>query len=101
MLGRVQPEQEGGDHPKISTTTPQCPEEIRVDFLAGGDKTAVRQDHIHFEHIVDGQTVSSGDVSGSAAQRQPTHPVVERIPLGAAMPKAWVAWSTSPQVQPA
>ena len=30
----------------------------------------------------------------------PPTPVVDTIPLGVASPKAWVAWSTSPQVQP-
>ena len=30
----------------------------------------------------------------------PPTPVVEMKPLGVASPKGWVAWSTSPQVQP-
>jgi hypothetical protein len=30
----------------------------------------------------------------------PPTPVVEKIPFGVANPKAWVAWSTSPSVQP-
>ena len=30
----------------------------------------------------------------------PPTPVVEMMPLGVARPKAWVAWSTSPQVAP-
>ncbi len=31
---------------------------------------------------------------------RPPTPVVEMMPLGVARPKAWVAWSTSPQVAP-
>ena len=31
---------------------------------------------------------------------RPPTPVVEMMPLGVASPNAWVAWSTSPQVQP-
>jgi len=50
-------EEETRHNTEIAAPTAEGPEQIRVLALAGGDKTAVGQDDVRFEKVVDGEAV--------------------------------------------
>src|ERR1700677_73761 len=66
-------EQKRSDHPEVSTTPADSPEEVSILIRAGRDKTSIRQDDIGRQKVIDGQAVLSCEVSHAAAQSKPTH----------------------------
>ncbi len=89
-------------------TTPKLPPPPRsaqkrsgILRLARGDEAAVGEHHVGFEQVVDGEAVFAREVAVPPPSVSPATPVVETMPNGTARPKACVAWSTSPEVQPA
>ena len=50
-------EEETRHNTKIAAPTAEGPEQIRVLALASVDKTAVGQDDVRFEKVVDGEAV--------------------------------------------
>src|SRR5215208_721694 len=69
-VDRVRSEQEGGDYSKVSPASAYRPEEALMLLLAGLHQTAVRQDYVGFEQIVDGEPIPALKVALSAAQRK-------------------------------
>ena len=65
---RVQPKQERGDDAEVATTATHSPEQVSVFFGTGGDETSIRQDHIHGEEIVNGETTGTGQMAKPATQ---------------------------------
>ena len=61
-------EQEARDHAKVAASSAHGPEEIGVLALAGRDKTAIGQDHIGLEQVVDREAILAREVAGAAAQ---------------------------------
>ncbi len=60
-------EQEARHHAKVATSAAQRPEEIGVLAFAGSDKTAVGQDNVRFEQVIDGEAVLACEVPGAPA----------------------------------
>ena len=67
---RMRLEQEARHHAKVAAAAAQRPEEIGVLALAGRDETAVGQDDVRFEQVVDREAVLAREVPGAAAERQ-------------------------------
>ena len=61
-------EQEARHHAKVAAAAAQRPEEIGVLALAGRDKTAVGQDNVRFEQVVDREAVLAREVPGAPAE---------------------------------
>ena len=66
---RMRLEQEARHDAKVAASPAQRPEEIGVLALAGRDKTAVGQDNVRFEQVVDREAVLAREVPGAAAER--------------------------------
>src|ERR1700753_786306 len=65
-------EQKRSDHPEVSATSANSPEEVSILVRAGSDKPSVRQDNIGCQKVIDGQAVLSCEVSHAAAQSKAT-----------------------------
>src|ERR1700728_1310829 len=66
-------EQKRSDHPEVSTTPADRPEEVSILVRAGRDKTSIRQDDIGCQKVIDGQAILPCQVSQAAAQSKTTH----------------------------
>src|ERR1700678_3477885 len=66
-------EQKRRDHPEVSATPANSPEEIGILVRAGRDKLPIRQDDIGPQKVIDGQAILSCEVSHAAAQSKATH----------------------------
>ena len=78
------------DDAKISTAAAQSPEEIRIVRPVRDNKCAVRQNHIGFHQIVDGEPVLAAKITMAAAQadRHGLSAAATKIPLSGSMPAA-------------
>jgi hypothetical protein len=79
-------EQEARHHAKVATSPAQRPEEIGVLAFAGRDKTAVGQDYVGFEQVINREAVLACEVPGEPPTVRPATPVVETMPKGTASP---------------
>ena len=61
-------EQEARHHAKVAAAAAQGPEEIGVLALAGRDKTAIGQDDVRLEQVVDRQAVLAREVARAPAE---------------------------------
>ena len=66
-------EQKRSDHPEVSATPADSPEEVGILVRAGGDKPSIRQDDIGRQKVIDGQAILSCEVPHAAAQSKATH----------------------------
>ena len=64
------PEEEAGHHAEVATTAANSPEQIRMCALAGGHDTAIGEDDVRFQEIVDRQTVLAREIARPAAERE-------------------------------
>ncbi len=64
----MQLEQKRGDDAEVAAAAAQRPEEIGVLRFTGGDETAVGQDHVGLQQIVDGQPELAREVADPAAE---------------------------------
>jgi hypothetical protein len=60
-------EQEARHHAKVAASAAQRPEEIGVLAFAGRDKTAVGQDNVRFEQVINRGAVLTREVPGAPA----------------------------------
>ena len=67
---RMRLEQEARHHAEVAAAPAQRPEEIGMLALAGRDETAVGQDDVRFEQVVDRQAVLAREVPGAPAEGQ-------------------------------
>jgi len=61
-------EEETRHNTKIAAPTAEGPEQIRVLALASIDKTAVGQDDVRFEKVVDGEAVLARWIASTSAE---------------------------------
>ena len=63
------------DDAEVPAAASQCPEQVRVGGLAGGDEAAVGQDNIGRYQIVDREAVPAIQVTGhTSTEGQAAHP---------------------------
>src|ERR1700722_2831828 len=65
--------QKRSDHPEVSATPANSPEEVGILVRAGRDKLSIRQDDIGREKVIDGQAILPCEVSHAAAQSKATN----------------------------
>lgn len=68
----VESEPEPRGDPKVATTTPNGPEQIRMVIGIGPHHLPVGGDDVRGEQVIDRQTVFAGQVTDTATERQPT-----------------------------
>src|SRR4051794_31695147 len=60
---RVQPVGEPGDDAEVAAPAAQCPEQVGVPVLVGGEHAAVGGDHLGGEQVVAGQPVAAAGIT--------------------------------------
>jgi hypothetical protein len=61
---------EPGGHAEVAAAATQCPEQVGVGRIVGGQQLAVSRDDLDGQQVVDGQAVLAHGVADAAAQRQ-------------------------------
>lgn len=70
----VQAEGEPGDDAEVPAAAAHGPEQVGVLGRARGDLTAVREDHVDGEQVVDRQAEPAGEVAQATAEGEPADP---------------------------
>ena len=97
---RVEPELERGDHAEVRAATAHPPEEIGMLGRAGGPKLAVGRHDVDGEEVVQVRPCLRISQPKPPPRVRPATPVWVRSRRWWPGRRRWVAWSSSPQVQP-